>query len=150
MTISRIGSKIGFTLVEVLLAVVILSFGMAGVVRGFLVMTDGIEASRFTMEASYLLKHKIADIEKEVIENSSIASGTSRGGFGDEYPKSGWEEEAGEINIDTGASKEKPKEELREWPKESLSKVRLSVMSPGGPQAARSLSLYTYIGYYQK
>ena len=139
--VNRLGFKRGFTLIEVLIAVAILSIGMIGVARAYIVLMDGIEVSIFTTDASYLLKVKMADIEKEAIENFGVPSGANSGRFGEGYNNFGWQTEASEVKIGSEGSGEK----TREWPEESLSKVRISIMSAAGHETGRRLNLYTYV-----
>lgn len=133
--------KRGFTLIEVLLALVILTIGMTGVIRAYIVLMDGIEVSHFTVEASYLLKERMAGIEKEAIENFGVFSAAKSGRFKDSHKMFGWEEEASVVKIGPDRSKEEP----GEWPEETLSKVRVSVTGLGGSGSGRRLNLYTYM-----
>lgn len=78
--ISVISAK-GVTLIEILLAVVILSVGMVGVLRAYAVSISTLEISQDHIDAIQLLKTKMADIEETIIENKGISSGSSDGEF---------------------------------------------------------------------
>ena len=146
----RTGSKriSGFTLIEVLTAVTILSIGIIGVIRAYVTLINGIEASRFTVETSYLLKEKIADVEKEAIENFGGAPGSKGGTFSGDYVSYRWQTETSDVKIEHAGAKEKPKVEVKEktkkGPPETLRKVHVLVMN-NEPGSSRKLSLYTYM-----
>ena len=151
----QIGSRRvdGFTLIEVLVAVMILSIGIIGVIRAYVTLMSGIEVSRFTVEASYLLKEKAVEVEEEAIENFGAPSMVKSGAFSGEYAMYRWETEASEVKIESAKPKEEPKGELKEntkeEPQETLSKVRISVMK-GGQRSSKKLSLYTYLENYSE
>lgn len=143
--ISRTGpNKAAFTLIEVLAAVLILSVGIIGVIRAYVVLMSGIEASSFTVEASYLLKNKMADIERETIENAGNIAGNKAGRFDGDYAAFKWQEESSEVKVVPGKPKEIPKEALREMvveisegPKEVLIEIpAMSGRVSGEPPAA--------------
>ncbi len=82
------------TLVEVLLAVVILSIGIAGVLRAYSTSIGALEISRDTVNAIELLKEKMADVEQEMIEQGGISAGSSGGQFTGEFKDYHWAWEA--------------------------------------------------------
>ena len=159
-----------FTLIEVLAAVVILSIGMLGVVRAYITLANGIEMSAFTVQASYLLKTAMADVEKEAIENPGVSAGTKSGNFGKDYPGFRWEYTSSDVLVGTidkakegsaatavaqttgAATQSAPAPTPAAAPAKStevvLSKIRLSVMSGNAPEHERSLSLWTYLENY--
>ena len=69
--ISVISDK-GITLVEVLLAVVVLSVGLAGVLRAYAASIGALEVSRETVITIELLKEKMADVEQEMIDQGGF------------------------------------------------------------------------------
>ena len=150
MTLTR--ATRGFTLIEVLLAVVILAFGMIGVVRAYAILMSGIERAHFAADAACILKEKMGDIEKEAIEKRGIPPGTKSGSVYEDGAPFGWEMEATEVKIGSDKDKkgkigtEKDKEG-NIGPEESLTKVRLTVTG-GGSSSPRRLSLYTYEASY--
>lgn len=77
----RTGSK-GFTLIEIMLAVLILSFGLVLVLRSFATALDGLKRSENVKAASYLLEEKMEDIKEKAKEEGGIVKGNSSGKFG--------------------------------------------------------------------
>ncbi len=135
---SRTGNKQGFTLIEVLLAVAILSIGMIGVIRAYAVLMNGIEASRFTVEACYLLKNRMADLQKAAIEGAGE-------GFEGDHASFKWEEDITRIRIERDKPKEYPEKKPEEEAQEFLDKVRISVSGGEDFGPVRKMSLYTYL-----
>jgi len=84
----------GVTLVEVLLAVVILSIGIAGVLRAYAASIGALEISRDTVNTIELLKEKMADVEQDMIEQGGISAGSARGQFAEEFKDYNWTWEA--------------------------------------------------------
>ncbi len=89
----------GFTLVEVLVAVLILSIGMISVLRSYITLMNAVETANFTSDAAYLLKEKMADIEEEAIENPDVSVGTKSGVFAGGPAAFKWETEIVDIKI---------------------------------------------------
>jgi len=77
----RTGTKRGFTLIEIMFAVVILSFGLVLVLRSFAVALEGLQRSENVKVASYLLEEKMEEINEKAKEEGGIAKGTSSGEF---------------------------------------------------------------------
>ena len=84
----------GVTLVEVLLAVVILSIGIAGVLRAYVTSIGALEISRDTVNTIELLKEKMADVEQDMIELGGISAGSANGQFAGEFEDYAWTSEA--------------------------------------------------------
>ena len=84
----------GVTLVEVLLAVVILSIGIAGVLRAYAASIGALEISRDTVNTIELLKEKMADVEQDMIEQGGISAGSASGQFAGESEEYSWTREA--------------------------------------------------------
>lgn len=118
-----ITGKQGITLVEVLLAVAILSVGIVGVLRAYAASLGALEASRETVNTIELVKEKMADVEQGIIEHGGISAGSARGQFEGEFEDYNWAWEA-----TTGAQ-------------DGLCELALSVSSSNG---ARQFSLATY------
>lgn len=89
------GLSRGVTLVEVLLAVVVLSVGMVGVLRAYATSVGALEISRETVNTIELLKEKMADIEQTMIEQGGVSAGSASGQFEGESGDYGWTWEAG-------------------------------------------------------
>ncbi|MFA5143632.1 MAG: prepilin-type N-terminal cleavage/methylation domain-containing protein [Candidatus Omnitrophota bacterium] len=151
MTILRTGAannRYGFTLVEVLVAVTILAVGMVGVISAYISLMNGITASGFTVDSVYLLKDRMADIEKEAIENLGPSSGVRNGLFGEDYPAYRWKTEVSDVMKEADKSEKKAGVKGAENEiKETLCQISV-VVSSGAAPSARNLSLYTYLGKY--
>ena len=87
--ISVISDK-GITLVEVLLAVVVLSVGLAGVLRAYAASIGALEVSRETVITIELLKEKMADVEQKMIEQGGISAGSASGRFDGKFADYNW------------------------------------------------------------
>ena len=148
MTMLLTGNKRSFTIIEVLVAVTILSVSMVGVIAAYVTLMNGINASTFTIEASNLLKTKMADIEKEAIENLGLPAGTKNGFFGESAPGFRWEEETSEAKCESSAPQE-ASGEVKNAMKESLNLVRLSVII-GDPKYLKKSSVWTYFETYSE
>lgn len=114
----------GVTLVEVLLAVVILSIGIAGVLRAYATSIGALEINRDTVNTIELLKEKMADVEQDMIEQGGISAGSSSGQFEGEFENYNWAWEAKTIA------------------REGLCELALSVFRSDG--SARQFSVVTY------
>ena len=86
--------KQGVTLIEVLLAVVILSVGIVGVLRAYATSIGALEISRDTVNTIELLKGKMADLEQGMIEQGGISAGSASGQFTGEFKDYNWAWEA--------------------------------------------------------
>ncbi len=76
----------GFSLVEVLLAMSILSFGLVGVLRAYEGSVEVLEAGQYTIDMSNLLRMKMAEVEQDILENTKLtgaSSGRFKGTFAD-------------------------------------------------------------------
>ena len=84
------GLNRGVTLVEVLLAVVVLSVGLAGVLRAYAASIGALEVSRETVITIELLKEKTADVEQKMIEQGGISAGSASGRFDGKFADYNW------------------------------------------------------------
>ena len=123
--ILRIGSDqhSGFTLVEIMLTITILTVGIIGILRAYATSINALEVSRDTVDAVCLLKKKMAEIEQAAIEEGGISPGSSSGRFEDEFENFLWK-----LEVKTGSM-------------EDLNEVTLVVSRVGQP---RKFSLVTY------
>ncbi len=123
--ILRIGSdqRSGFTLIEIMLTITILTVGIIGILRAYATSINALEVSRDTVDAVCLLKKKMAEIEQAAIEEGGISPGSSSGRFEDEFENFGWK-----LEVKTGSI-------------EDLNEVTLVVSRVGQP---RKFSLVTY------
>ncbi|MCF7854552.1 MAG: hypothetical protein K9N51_07140 [Candidatus Pacebacteria bacterium] len=84
--------RMRFTLVEVLLAVSILVFGIVGILSGYAKTTDSIRVAREHMDVYGLLKEKMGEAELEARSSTSgLAHGVTRGDFGERYLEYEWQ-----------------------------------------------------------
>lgn len=112
------------TLVEILLAVVVLSIGVAGVLRAYAGSVQTLEITQENIEAINLLKEKMAEIQQEIIEEKGLSAGSSTGDFEGGLKNYAWESV------------------VQPGPHESLHELRLVVYQPG---QTRQFSLATYV-----
>lgn len=94
----RTESARGFTLIEIMLSVAVLSFGLVVVLGSFATALDCLKRSRETMKASYLLEEKMEELVRAAKEEGGLAPGRSDGIFEGEYGGHGW---AVSVNPDT-------------------------------------------------
>ena len=123
--ILRIGNNqhSGFTLVEIMLTITILTVGIIGILRAYATSINALEVSRDTIDAVCLLKEKMAEIEQTAIDEGGISPGSSSGRFEDEFENFLWK-----LEVKTGSI-------------EDLNEVTLVVSRVGQP---RKFSLVTY------
>ena len=84
-----LGSRAGFTLLEVLVAVAILAIAMVAILKANVQNLDALTTSRETTTASLLAASKLAEIEAAGVANWS----ESQGDFGEDYPEYTWQVE---------------------------------------------------------
>lgn len=89
---SRIGSDPkGFTLIEAMFTVIILSIGLIGILRAYSVSLDALDIGQQSIEATFLLKEKMSEIEGRAIEEGGLSAGISQEQFKDEFSNYEWE-----------------------------------------------------------
>jgi prepilin-type N-terminal cleavage/methylation domain-containing protein len=71
----------GFTLVEVLVALVIFAVGVVAVSRAYVISVGALGIGRESAQALCLLKQKASELEFSAIENDGLAIGVSSGVF---------------------------------------------------------------------
>ena len=81
----------GLTLVEVMLAVSILTVGIGGVLRAYAGSVAVLEAGQYSIDAVNLLKQKMAEVEQMILEQEEISQGSERGEFEDALEDFLWE-----------------------------------------------------------
>lgn len=69
----------GFTLIEVMLAVVILALGILGVIGANIALLNALGVSEEYIEAVCLSKEKMTEVEMNELEEEGLTSGVSRG-----------------------------------------------------------------------
>ncbi|MFC1497284.1 prepilin-type N-terminal cleavage/methylation domain-containing protein [Verrucomicrobiota bacterium] len=81
----------GFTLIEVLVTIVILSVGIVTVLQALDASVCHLGISRDTMLATMLMKEKMADLETQTFNKGEINTGLSRGRFQRSYRDFLWQ-----------------------------------------------------------
>lgn len=102
----RTGNR-AFTLIEIMFAVVILSFGLVLVLRSFATALEGMKRSENVKAASYLLEEKMEEVKENAKEEGGIVKGNSFGKFDDTDCKwglsvrqSGVDEDLNEVELE--------------------------------------------------
>ncbi|MGB6381432.1 MAG: type II secretion system minor pseudopilin GspI, partial [Syntrophobacteria bacterium] len=91
-----LGSRAGFTLIEVLVAVAILAIAMVAILKANVQNLDALTKSRETTTASLLAASKLAEIEAAGVANW----GESQGDFGEDYPEFTWQVETTSTEVE--------------------------------------------------
>ncbi len=90
--ILRIGRiKRGFTLIEIMMAVAILSFGLVLVLQSFATALEGLKGARRVSAASSLLEEKMEELKEKAREENGMAEGPLSGEFDKEYKGYKWD-----------------------------------------------------------
>jgi type II secretion system protein I len=118
---------VGFTLVELLVTVSILTIGVISVLRSFLSVSGAFSRSNNLFNAAWYLEKKISDIEEEAIKEEGLEAGREEGEFNIEGRRFSWL-----MDI----------EELEE--EQNLTRLFLEVAWREGNQE-RNISLITYL-----
>ena len=156
----RTGSKKGFTLIEVLLAVSILAIGLVGVLRSYSTSTNAMERALYDMDAVFLLKKVMGQIEEQaIVRGGSIVPGGESGEFAsvDEVPGQQkrsdpwlWSESVSKLdfpvkNAAPDSDQEKTKTEKPKKYEFSLNELKL-VIANSGRSPLREISVETWVG----
>lgn len=89
----------GFTLIEVLIAVLILSTGIILVLQAFDTSLIAVSAYRDTLRQTMLSREKIAEVGMSVLEQGGIEPGSSSGRFSGADHDFCWELEVRELPV---------------------------------------------------
>ena len=87
---SKTGNK-GFLLIEVVVALAIISIGMAGILRAFIVSLNAMDASQRYIVGISLAKEKTAEYLQSAMEHKGLAPGSFTGVFQKPYDQYKWE-----------------------------------------------------------
>ena len=79
----------GFTLIEVLVATVVLTLGLIGALTAFSIASRASGASRNATLIPLLAEQKLSEVKS--IPRDTLKAGITRGDFGTEYPGYTWE-----------------------------------------------------------
>lgn len=85
------GNNRGFTLIEVMIAVTILAFGLVGIARSYVAMINALEAAEYSLEAVCLLKERMFCARVKAIEEKNLYPGVEKGKFAGEYDDFSWQ-----------------------------------------------------------
>ena len=120
--------KRGFTLIEIMFAGVILSFGLVLVLGSFATALEGIKRSENVKIASYLLEEKMEEVKEKAKEEGGVVKGNTFGEFGNtDYTDYKWSLSVNQSNVD-----------------EDLNEVKLEISWTEGKNQ-RSLFATTYL-----
>lgn len=72
MMISRIGNKRSFTLIELLISVAILGFGLVIVIQSYIASASALNISQNYVEAMQLAKDKLTELELTAYEKNGL------------------------------------------------------------------------------
>ncbi len=89
--ISRIGSKDAITLIEVMIAVIILTVGIVGIIQAFMKSLDALQVSRDYLVEAPLAQSKMADMRLEEIGNNGLSQTSTNGEFQSPYEHFNWQ-----------------------------------------------------------
>ena len=85
--------RFDFTLVEVLLAVMVLAIGLGGVLTAYAKAAGTIRVAQDNVEAFLLLKEKMTEIELQQKQNGALPAGRREGIFAEPFHNYAWETE---------------------------------------------------------
>ena len=122
------GNSHGFTLIELMAAVVILSFGLVLVLRSFVTAVDAVKRLESIPPAVHLLEEKMEEIKNDNREQKNVSAGESAG----EFPA--WKNEtyAWKLNMNPTPSEG------------NLSEAQMTITWKQGT-SQRTLSAFTYL-----
>ncbi|MFH1996087.1 MAG: prepilin-type N-terminal cleavage/methylation domain-containing protein [Candidatus Omnitrophota bacterium] len=98
----KLSRRKGFTLVEVMVAVAILSFGIVAVYQTFFVLIDAYERYSGFLDSDEWLQERIWEVEDALIRKSRAKLGRGTGTFTGEFGQYDWESTVRVIDIASG------------------------------------------------
>jgi len=97
--ISRIGNKNALTLIEVMIAVIILTVGIIGIIQAYIKSLDVLQISKDYLAEVPLAENKMAEIQREEVANRGLAQTKISGKFQSPYDNFNWEMEINPSDI---------------------------------------------------
>ena len=91
--ISRIGNKYALTLIEVMVAVIILTVGIIGIIQGLIKALDVLQVSKDYLAEVPLAENKMAEIKRQEAINGGLSLTKASGKFLSPYDNFNWEME---------------------------------------------------------
>ena len=82
----------GFTLIEVMLTVTVLAVAVVGILRGYAVSVNALEASQYSIDMTSVLKERLAALEEKDITEGPLSAGAESGNAAGFYGVFSWEE----------------------------------------------------------
>lgn len=142
---SRRMAERGFTLVEVLIATVLIVVGVAGALAAISAGVRAQSAGEFYNAAALLGQQKMAELELD----PDLAAGTTSGDFMPDHPGYQWtatvqEAPSGLLQL-TPAIEEQPAKEAQTPPESKLWEIHLEVTETQDAKSSRKAELDTYI-----
>ena len=135
------GNRSGFTLIEILITVVILSIGIVAILRAFETSMVALTQARNALFGTVLCRDKLVDIESDTAVGKS-PTGNSNGAFDGIYKDYRWNIESSPMphkvktnSSDTGSKKD-------EDVKIELYKVKVSVWRNGYPDEVQETETF--------
>ena len=98
-TISRIGNKKALTLIEVMVAVIILTVGIIGIIQAYIKSLDVLQISKDYLVEAPLAESKMAEIRRAEAENGGLTQEKQSGKFQSPYDNFNWEMEINPSDI---------------------------------------------------
>jgi prepilin-type N-terminal cleavage/methylation domain-containing protein len=83
--------RAGFTLIEVMITVIILTVGIISVIRGYIVSLNAFRVSQDYLSQVSLAESKLLEIKQGEIEEGGLAVGVSQGRFPGGFASFNWE-----------------------------------------------------------
>jgi prepilin-type N-terminal cleavage/methylation domain-containing protein len=130
---NNIRGRAGFTLIEILITIVILSTGIVVILHAFEVSMTGLARARDVLSGTILCQNKITDIKSDIILGKA-PNAVSGGAFDSTFNDFRWEVESGLMprSVKKPDSSDKGKDKGEETGVD-LYKVKVSVWRNGYP-----------------
>ncbi len=98
-TTLRIGNEQALTLIEVMIAVIILTVGMIGIIQAYIKSLDVLQISKDYLIEVPLAESKMVEIQRAEVENGGLTQEKQGGQFPKPYDNFHWEDEIGPSDV---------------------------------------------------
>lgn len=95
----QIGNKRAVTLIEVMIAVIILTVGIIGIIQAYIKSLDVLQVSKDYLIEVTLTESKMAEIKRVEAENGGLTQEKQSGKFPSPYDNFNWEDEINPSDI---------------------------------------------------